>query len=221
MVVAALLGLCIVAFAGCGGEVSTVDTVTTRSALTVSCGGPWSLYVGTRDRTTGASNAYCFGNFVDTSPSEFMPSTEDIVGIVSNAVPFHAWLCDHTRGGQNGGVPQPWPFYTPGFVSQTAGHCYRTDGVSNTFYRSIGPVPILSLLGTSSWTQNAPACVPPTANDTYTDCGSLSDSGLPNVIAKRFGAVLSGTWPDGSSGAIISSSLRSSARPAQSTNFRS
>ena len=180
------------------------DIATTRSALvTVPCTGQWSAYVGTHFTGTNTiANGYCFGNFADTSPSEFMPSTEEIGVVVSNAAPLHLWLCDHTRGGQNGGVPQPWPFYSPGFVNQTTGHCYRTDGTSSTFYRGIAAgTPIQSLLVTSSWTQQAPACVAPTANDTYTDCGSLSDSGLPNVLARRFSAPISGTWPDGSSGA--------------------
>ena len=191
--------------AGCGASplpAEMGDTVSARkSPLTVNCAGNWSLNVGTVNTTTGQGNGYCFGQFEDEATSEWLPSTERIVGVVSNAAPLHVWLCDHTRGGGNGGVPQPWPFYTPGFVNQTTGHCWRTDGVNNTFYRGIGPTTIASMLVTSSWTQPAPACTPPTANDTYTDCGSLSDSGLPNVIARRFGAVIAGTWPDGSSGA--------------------
>lgn len=184
---------------GQGGVMAMGDQVSTKeSPLIIQCGPTWSAQIGINDNV-GNGDGICFNDFHDGSTSGFVPSGWHISGIVSNAVPLHIWLCDHERAG--GGVPQPWPFYSPGFVSQTTGHCYRTEGVNGTFYRSIGAAVIKSVLIASSWTQQAPACPAPTVNDTYTDCGSLSDSGLPNVLAKRFGAPISGTWPDGSSGA--------------------
>jgi hypothetical protein len=193
--------------AGCGGEFPSQggdDIATTRSAVLGQCGvGNSAFYISTRDKNTGQGNGYCFGANVDTSPSEFMPSTEEITGVVSGVVPGHLWLCDHTRGGSNGGTPKPFPAWNLGFVSQTVGHCYRTDGVNNTFYRTIGSGTIIaSVAAGQSWLAGNPtACPAPSVNDTYTDCGSLSDSGLPNIIVRRFGSVIAGTWPDGTSGA--------------------
>lgn len=179
------------------------EIVMLRGAVIGQCGGAWSFYTGTRDKTTGQGNGYCFSSNVDTSPSEYMPSSEEIVNVVSNVVPGHMWLCDHTRGGSNGGTPQPFPAWNLGWVSQTVGHCFRTDGDAATFYRGIGSgTPIQSVAAGQSYLAGNPtACPAPLAGDTYVDCGSKSDSGLPNVIAKRFGSVLAGRWSDGSSGA--------------------
>jgi hypothetical protein len=171
------------------------DIVTTRGALQVPCTGSWSVYA----QTDGYHYA-CFNSSHDASTSTFVPNGEYIVDLFSNVTPMHVWMCDHERAG--GGVPQPWPFYAPGFVTQTTGKCYRTDGVTSTFHREFLPgLVIKSILVANEWTQKAPACVPPGPNDSYVDCNSTSDSGLPNVVATRFGSVISGTWPDGSSGA--------------------
>jgi hypothetical protein len=209
-VVAALLGLAIVAFAGCGpledvggtgGVMADGDIAVEQSAILRNSNCATFPPNGTIPAGSGAwlydSGGGCHEIGSELRTGAVAPAGTYFYGVAVGPL-AHVWLCDHASGDS---VPSPkgkWPQWVdPCFVNQTSGLALRTDG---PFWRTLGPWPVASLYTARAWLPDPPACnIPPLYS--FTSCGSYpSDSGHEMFIARFGTSRAAGLNPDGTSG---------------------